>query len=201
MTTSESTLAAYWGRLRCEQPQALFYRAEHHGDSGLLRQALRQAGVPALEINNAPAAVREAWLYEAKAVSEEFLVPVVIFADGDSSSCEEISTHVQEVADQVWLETRLVALTQALDRSALNLETRRSREKKGCIRVGWQTDGAQSTENCLQLAWSSPLPLRRIRDFSARCPALTISGPGVDVLGAEIAAQGISTVRWRFEVK
>jgi hypothetical protein len=51
------------------------------------------------------------------------------------------------------------------------------------------------------LAWSSPLPLRRIRDFSARCPDLVVSGPDIDRLAADVATQGISVAQWRFAVK
>lgn len=201
MDTKESTVAEYLGRLRCERPQCFFYQSEDCGDAVRFRQALRQSGVPALEMNSAPQDVQNAWLSAATAVSAEFLVPVVIFGDiqAESQSLKPIVGEVIE--DQAWLNARQIVLTRAIDNSTLNQEWRRSREKEGLIRIGWQPESGPDVGNELLLAWSSPLPLRRIRDFAARCPDLTLTGPGIDALVAEISEQGISAAGWRFEVK
>lgn len=201
MQTQESQIADHLGRLRCEQPQCLFYQRALHGDAGRLRQALRRAGVPALEMNAAPLDVQGVWLAEAYAVSAEFLVPVVIFSHTSSGPVSASPVVGDAIRDLAWLDARQVALTRALDHSTLNQEWRRSREKTGWVHVGWQEDSALKAGNGLQLAWSSPLPLRRVRDFAARCPDLTLFGPDIDALVAEIAAQGISPTRWRFAVK
>jgi len=201
MSTQESAVADYLGRLRCEQPQCHFYQTELHGEARRFRQALRQSGVPALEMNGAPPDVQNTWLAAATAVSAEFLVPVVVFGRMHQAHAGAQLIKAQQVLDPAWLDARQVALTQALDHSTLNREWRRSREKTGWVHMGWQPDSDLAAGNALLLAWSSPLPLRRIRDFAARCPDLRLSGPGVDDLIAEIGAQGISAARWRFEVK
>ena len=201
MSTQESAVAESLGRLRCEQPQCHFYQAELHGDAVSFRRALRLWGIPALEMNGAPPDVQNTWLAVATAVSAEFLVPVVIFGHMNQVPASAQLIETEAVLDPAWLAARQVALTKSLDHSILNQEWRRSGEKKGWVRIGWQPDSDLETGNGLLLAWSSPLPLRRIRDFAARCPDLALSGPDIGALVAEIAAQGISAARWRFAVK
>jgi len=201
MNTKEAGFAQYLGQLRCESAQCHMYQPEIHGDAAVLRQLLRHLGVPVLELNGAPNNIAESWLLQAMTISGEFLVPVVVFGSlGLSESCVAFDED-ELVTDQAWLHARQVALTSAIESSSLNLEVRRSREKSGWLHVGWHPESTQAHRNGLMLAWSSPLPLRRIRDFSARCPELVLSGPEVESLANDVAAQGISVTRWRFEVK
>ena len=189
------------GRLRCEAAALHHYDPAVHGDAAVLRQALRHAGVPVLELNNAPPAVAESWLAHAVALSSEYLVPVFVFGavllpakvSGDGSQ--------QLVDNHAWLVARQVALTSAIESSIINQEERRTREKAGELYLGWQPESKMAKGNVLMLAWSSPLPLRRIRDFSARCPDLVVCGPESGQLASDVAAQGISVARWQFEVK
>ena len=201
MSTKEGALAEYLGRLRCESAQCHIYQPEIHGDAALLRHALRHAGVPVLELNGAPVDVAESWCTQALEISAEYLVPVFIFGGAGPKASFVTSGMGEEVADQAWLNARQVALTRAIESSALNLEVRRSREKSGWLQVGWLPEEKMAQGNGLMLAWSSPLPLRRIRDFSARCPDLLVSGPDVKSLALDVVAQGISAARWRFAVK
>jgi len=201
MCTKESALAEYLGRLRCESAQCHLYQPQIHGNAELFRQALRYAGVPVLELNDAPIEVAESWRTQAMAISAEYLVPVVIFGGVGLSAPSMALDAQQEVADQDWLDARQVALTSAIESSELNLEIRRSREKSGWLHVGWRPEDTQEQGNGLMLAWSSPLPLRRIRDFSARCPELVVVGADIESLASDVTAQGISVARWRFAVK
>lgn len=201
MNEKETSFATHLGQLRCEDAQCHMYQSQRHGDPGLFRRALRYAGVPVLELNSAPTDVAEQWIEEAKALSAEYLVPVVVFGGAAlvNSPCSS-GTH-EVVANRAWLDARQVALTSAIELSALHQEVRRSREKSGWLHVGWQPEEKMAKGNGLMLAWSSPLPLRRIRDFSARCPDLIVSGADVESLTNDVVAQGISAARWRFEVK
>jgi hypothetical protein len=201
MSTREVSFARYLSRLRCEDPQWHGYQPEVHGESGLFRQSLRNFGVPVLELNEAPQRVEEIWLAEALALSAEYLVPVVVFGGGDLLSGGLATGLQEEVTDPAWLSTRQIAVTAAIEASPLNQEWRRARNKSGALHVGWQPELEQHSGNSLMLAWSSPLPLRRIRDFSARCPDLVVSGPDIDRLAADVATQGISVAQWRFAVK
>ena len=201
MSTREATLAEYFGRLRCEAAQCHVYDPKLHGDAQLLREALRHAGVPVLELNNAPAEVAEVWIAQAKAISAEYVVPVFVFGAVEFAGALPGQVQATVIEDLAWLDARQVALTAVSESSALNSEARRTREKAGCLYIGWQPEAFMAQGNTLVLAWSSPLPLRRIRDFSARCPDLLISGPDVESLARDVAAQGISTAGWRFEVK
>ena len=201
MSTQEAALAEYLGRLRCEAAQWHVYDSELHGDAELLRPALRYAGVPVLELNNAPPEVAEAWIAQAKAISAEYVVPVFVFGAVSANSAMPESASSTVIEDQAWLDARQVALTAVIESSALNSEARRTREKSGVLYIGWQQEASVVQGNALVLAWSSPLPLRRIRDFSARCPDLRVAGPDVESLARDVAAQGISTARWRFAVK
>ncbi|MFM8500440.1 MAG: hypothetical protein ACKOAC_00140, partial [Fluviibacter sp.] len=169
--------------------------------AGLFRQSLRNLGVPLLELNEAPQPIAEKWLAEAMVLSAEYLVPVVVFGGINLSSRALVTGRHEEVSDLSWLSARQIALTSAIEASPLNQELRRSRDKSGVLHLGWQPEFDQHVGNYLMLAWSSPLPLRRIRDFSARCPDLVVSGVGVDSLTADVAAQGISVAQWRFAVK
>ena len=201
MSTREAALAEHLGRLRCEAAGWYIYDPALHGDAELLRPALRHAGVPVLELNNAPHGVAEVWLAQAKAISSEYVVPVFVFgAVGFAGMLLEPESPTV-IEDQAWLDARQVALTEVIESSALNNEVRRAREKSGALYIGWQPEANLAQGNALVLAWSSPLPLRRIRDFSARCPDLRVSGPDVESLATDVAAQGISTARWRFAVK
>ncbi len=201
MWTQEASIACHLSRLRCEEAQWHLYQPDVHGDAGLFRQSLRNFGVPVLELNGAPRRVAETWLAEAMALSVEYLVPVVVFGGDELSAGDWAKGRQEEVADFAWLSARQIALTSAIERSALNQEHRRTRGKAGALYVGWQAEAEQYSGNSLMLAWSSPLPLRRIRDFSARCPELVVSGADVNSLAAEVAAQGISVAQWRIAVK
>jgi len=205
---TEQRLARAWAQSRCEHPQCIVYRADVHGDPLRLRRALRQAGVPALELNGAPAGVFEAWFATAQALSEEFLIPVVLFGAG--SAPLPLATRAvgagQPVNDVGWLAARQVALQTAIETSALHQEFRRSGTKAGWIRLGWHADaamtGGDGNDNGLLLAWSSPLPLQRLRNFSARCAAhVVVEGPGAQDLAADVASQGISVAHWQIAVK
>ena len=195
------SFAAHLGQLRCENAQCHIYLPEVHGEPLRLRHALRQAGVPVLELNGAPADIAERWIAEAKALSAEYLAPVFIFGDATQAVPPYDSGGEALVTNQDWLDARQVALTRAIESSELNQELRRIREKSGWLHVGWQPEALMAQGNRLMLARSSPLPLKRIRDFSARCPDLVVAGPDVETMGREVAAQGISVARWRFEVK
>jgi hypothetical protein len=201
MSTREAAFAYRLSRVRCEKPQGHFFQPDAHGDSRLFRQWLRNCGVPVLELNGAPQSVALDWLTQAMALSAEYLVPIVVFGGEEISSGDWNSAQQEEVADVAWLSTRQIALTSAIERSPLNQECRRTRDKSGALYLGWQPDLEQYPGNHLMLAWSSPLPLRRIRDFAARCPEIVASGPYIDSLAADVGAQGISVAQWRFEVK
>lgn len=201
MSTRETAFAQYLSRLRCEDPQWHCYQPEVHGESGLFRQSLRNFGVPVLELNGAPEYVVEIWLAEAMALSAEYLVPVVVFGGGVLLPGGLATGRQVEVTDPAWLSTRQIAVTAAIESSNLNQECRRAQDKSGALHLGWQPESEQHFGNSLMLAWSSPLPLRRIRDFSARCPELVVSGPDIDSLAADVAAQGISVAEWRIAVK
>lgn len=198
MTSQELALAQHLACLRCEFPQAVFYDLARHGDAAVLRVALRQVGVPVLELNHAPAEIAAAWLDAADVLSTEFLVPVVVFG---TAAIKSVPVEGHVVNDDAWLQARQIALESAIERSTLTQEYRRSKEKTGWIRVGWQPPSLLASGNGLMLAWSSPLPLRRLRDFAARCPDLTLYGDHARPLAAEVAAQGVCASRWRFEVK
>ena len=181
-----------------------------HGDSihvASWRRALCQLGIPVLELNGAPEQSAHAWLKEAKAFSEEFLSPVVVFGWGpgfeglpldETAMPFNLDTQVQ---DTDWVHTRQIALTQGVENSMLNQEFRREPSKRGWIRVGWHEDAQLVEGNGLLLAWSSPLPLMRIRNFAARCPQITLIAPDPEAMAREVGAQGISVSGWRFEVK
>ena len=201
MNNQEVSFAERLGRLRCESAILHHYDPAVHGDAGALRQALRHAGVPVLELNDAPLAVAESWLAHATALSSEYLMPVFVFGAALLVSGGSGNGSQQGVDDQAWLEARQVALTSAIENSVLNQEERRTREKAGQLYLGWQPAPKLAQGNTLILAWSSPLPLRRIRDFSARCPDLVVCGPESECLAHDVAAQGISVAGWRFEVK
>jgi hypothetical protein len=195
----------------------------HHGDQPVLlsafglnepnrwRAALRQAGVPVLELNDTSPAQVSVWRDAAYAFSAEYLVPVVVFGAnlmaGCSGSLALLSDGALEnpagqlVADADWLRARQVALTRGVETSDLNREFRRSRERHGWIRIGGCQDALLAEGNGLLLAWSSPLPLRRIRDFAARCPEITLCAADAEAIAQEVAAQGISVSGWRFAVK
>lgn len=198
----EVSLAQSWGCLRCEQPQVVRYISGLHGDQQRFRHALRQAGVPVLEMNQAPESVQALWLAEARCLSEEFLSPVVVF--GGTTAIEP---HIQQPlgqiqADAAWLSARQAALTSAVEGSCLHQEFRRSPEKTGWVRIGWHEEASLAEGNGLLLAWSSPLPLMRIRNFSARCPSqLKIEGPGANLLAEDVRCHGISVTHWQIEVK
>ena len=188
-----------------EQACLIFGRGADSSAANRWRSELRCRDVPVLELNDAPPTCAEAWLEAAVHFSTEFLTPVVVFAEevvAEADRTLESATPSQrQVDDPDWLQTRQVALTRAVETSPLNQEFRRSRERRGWIRLGWQPETALAEGNGLQLAWSSPLPLRRIRDFAARCPEITLIAPDAEALAAEVAAQGISVTGWRFAVK
>lgn len=180
------------------------------GDSvhaGAWRRALRHTGVPVLELNDAPEQRAAPWLAEAQAYSTEFVSPVVVLGWGsefegippDGSSVPWKSQ--KQVHDADWVQARQIALTRGVENSSLNREFRRVSSRKGWIRVGWHEDAALAEGNGLLLAWSSPLPLMRIRNFAARCPQITLIAPDPEALAEDVAAQGISISGWRFEVK
>ncbi len=201
MPMSKASFAEYLSRLRCEEPQWHCYRPEIHGDAGVFRQSLRNLGVPALELNGAPQAIAAEWLAQAMVLSAEYLVPIVVFGGSEIASEGGGLGKQEEVADPAWLSTRQIAVTAAIEASPLNHERRRARDKSGGLYLGWQPELEEYPGNHLMLAWSSPLPLRRIRDFSARCPELMVSGPDIASLASDVAAQGISVAQWRFAVK
>ena len=202
MTSLEVGLAQSWACLRCEQPQVVSYVPRLHGNVQRLRHALHQAGVPVLEMNQAPGDIQALWLSEARCLSEEFLSPVVVLGGlaGIEPTIEQPIGQMQ--ADVAWLSARQVALTSAVENSALNREFRRTSEKSGWIRIGWHEEAALAEGNGLLLAWSSPLPLMRIRNFSARCPwQLQIEGPDANLLAEDVRCHGISVTHWQIEVK
>lgn len=193
---------------RChDSAPKLFRLPESEENTHQWRAALRRFGVPTLEMNEATGTEVDQWVNIAEAFSAEFMVPVVVFGGAshiklkvlDPSSTGRREWH--EIHDAAWLHTRQVALTQAVEASSLNQAFRRLPDRKGWIAIGWQPDGALQEGNGLLLAWSSPLPLRRIRDFAARCPEITVIGPDAEAIAAEVAAQGISVSGWRFAVK
>ena len=204
-------IAAALSRVHTDRPRLI--AAGEDTDSGQWRSALRQGGVPVLEVNDLPPPLAMPWLAAARAFSAEYLVPVVLLGDQVPAEIEEslagylaeggaiLPAGSREVDDLAWLQARLVAITRAVETSPLNLEFRRSRERRGWIRVGWYPDAALESGNGLLLAWSSPLPLRRIRDFAARCPEITLYAPDAEAIAQEVAAQGISVTGWRFAVK
>lgn len=194
-------------RQHVDQPRLILWEAGSP-NAHVWRAECRHAGVPVLELNDAPAAVLEAWLADASAFSAEFMTPVVVLgeriAEHPAETYQGLSSNqasVRRVTDPDWLRAREVALTRAVETSPLNQEFRRTRERRGWIRIGWQPDVALAEGNGLLLAWSSPLPLLRIRNFAARCPEITLVGPDAEGIAAEVAAQGISVTGWRFAVK
>ena len=207
MTSSHRAIALALSRQHDTEPRLLFHKAEDLVEASHWRAVLREAGVPVLELNDAHGVGEEAWLNAAQAFSVEFLTPVVLLGGSAAGAAKDLSLDAQVLVDQRpiedpdWLRTRQVALTRAVETSTLNQEFRRSRERTGWIRIGWQPDAALDEGNGLLLAWSSPLPLRRIRDFAARCPEITLVAPDAEALAAEVAAQGISVSGWRFAVK
>jgi hypothetical protein len=196
-------------RQHIEDPCLLFGTGTDVQSANGWRQELRLAGVPVLELNDASGAEADAWLDAARALSAEFFVPVVIFGGAHGalgSSMHGVDGHMNggiqhRVDAEDWLRSRQVALTDAVERSPLNEEFRRQRGLNGWIRIGWQPAAATAEGNGLLLAWSSPLPLRRIRDFAARCPEITLIGPDAGAIAHEVADQGISVAGWRFAVK
>lgn len=202
--SSELLWAQRWARIRCEQPQCIVYEAQVHGDPIRLRRALRQAGVPALELNDAPASVLADWVDAATALSEEFLIPVVLFCEGRPHQPVVTLAHREGhlVDDTDWLLARSVALQAVIEASPLHQEFRRSGVKAGSIRLGWHDDAVLAGDNGLLLAWSSPLPLMRLRNFSARCAEhVHFEGPGAGDLADDVASQGISVTHWQIAVK
>ena len=199
-------LAQLLSRQHCDQPRLLFGLPADADDlSSLWRTELRHVGVPLLELNGAPEPEAREWLIEAEAFSLEFMMPVVIFGAGFPHGLESLRSpgadSDRRIEDHGWLNTRQVAVTRAVEASILNREFRRSRERRGWIRLGWQPESMLGDGNGLLLAWSSPLPLRRIRDFAARCPEITLIGSDAEAIAADVAAQGISVTGWRFAVK
>ena len=177
------------------------------------RLALRQAGVPVLEINGGAASGCAEWLGAATAFSAEYLSPVVVLGadlaagNGDVFQGSLANPGVlaqgigREVTEPAWRMARQVALTRAVETSLLNQEFRRTRAKQGWVRFGWQPESVLAEGNGLQLAWSSPLPLLRLRNFAARCPEVTLWAADAPAMADEVAAQGISVSGWRFAVK
>lgn len=153
-------------------------------------------------MNQAPDDIQALWLNEARCLSEEFLSPVVVLgALADSEPFIEQPIGRMQV-DAAWLSARQVALTSAVENSCLHREFRRASEKSGWIRIGWHEEASLAEGNGLLLAWSSPLPLMRIRNFSARCPSqLKIEGPGANLLAEEVRCHGICVAHWQIEVK
>lgn len=181
-------------------------------DLGLALQwrfALRQAGVPLLELGTLPAHGVPEWLAMAESVSREFMLPVVVAVSEPTDPApfeQQIDEYlgrslVKRIDDAAWLHARQVAITRAVETSPLNQELRRTADRQGWIRIGGQTASAITEGNGIVLAWSSPLPLLRIRNFSARCPKITFIAPDAEALVAEVAAHGISVSGWRFAVK
>lgn len=209
MTQTVQDIAVALSRQHDDQPRLIFGDSVEAADANQWRTVLRHAGVPVLELNHAPCVVGQRWLEVATAFSAEFLMPVVIFGVDNLPKGQALlgahrdlhaATH-RRVDAEDWLHSRQVALTRAVETSPLNQEFRRERGRAGWIRIGWQPDAVLNNGNGLQLAWSSPLPLRRIRDFAARCPEITLVGPDAEAIIQEVAAQGISVTGWRFAVK
>lgn len=212
MNATLQNVAIALSRHHCDESRLIFDAGSDPATANEWRTELRHAGVPVLELNRAPLIFAEAWLQEAAAFSAEFLTPVVVFGLDDLPAGQEVlNVHGKEfAADEPmgrridaadWLRSRQVALTDAVERSLLNQEFRRQRGRSGRIGIGWQPADVLGEGNGLQLAWSSPLPLRRIRDFAARCPEIVLLGPDADAILREVAAQGISVAGWRFAVK
>lgn len=202
MVSSEIHLAQLWSRLRCETPQVVFYDANVHGRERVLRQALRDAGVPVLELNGLSGEVQGEWVNVARQLSQEFLVPVMVF--GVPPTLNRHSDHPMGecIEDPGWLSARQSALINAIEHSDLHQELRRRPEKFGWLCIGWRDPAELPEGNALLLAWTSPLPLMRIRNFSARCPIqLKIEGPDADTLANDVAKQGISVSHWQIAVK
>ena len=204
-----SQVACFLSRCYTEAP-CLIAASDLDGVSAnLWRLALRQTGVPVLELNEATLPCRAQWLAAARAFSAEYLSPVVVFGAVDSDALDDTlaTPHVltslagREVESQAWLSARQIALTRAVEASPLNQEFRRAREKQGWIRMGWQSESVLAEGNGLLLAWSSPLPLLRLRNFAARCPEVTLWAADAPAMADEVAAQGISVSGWRFAVK
>ena len=203
-----SQIAQSLGRCYIETPYLIAAGGLTGAVANLWRLALRQASVPVLELNEAPAACRAPWLAAARAFSAEYLSPVVVFGADDRDALDgtliepEVLRRVgREVDHQPWLTTRQAALTRAVEMSELNQEFRRTRAKQGWILMGWQPEAVIAEGNGLLLAWSSPLPLLRLRNFAARCPQISLSAPDAPAIADEVAAQGISVSGWRFAVK
>ena len=122
-------------------PRLLWHVAADDEAGDCWRLALRQAGVPVLELNEAADDGAGLWLKTASDLSAEFFVPVVVFSR-DLRRQNEILLHEGALAGQChvddvqWLSTRQVALTRAVETSVLNQEFRRSRERQGWIRIG-----------------------------------------------------------------
>ncbi len=200
-------LAQSLSRQHVDQPCLILWEAGFP-NAHVWRAECRHAGVPVLELNDAPAAVADAWLLVATAFSAEFMAPVVVLGESIAEHHAEIHRgaslnqgNARRVDDSDWLRAREVALTRAVETSPLNQEFRRTRERRGWIRIGWQPDSLLAEGNGLLLAWSSPLPLLRIRNFAARCPEITLFGSDAEAIAHEVAAQGISVTGWRFAVK
>lgn len=202
MSSPEIHLAQSWAHLRCETPQLCFYDAQMHGCEHLFRHALRDAGVPILELNGATALATQDWIDAARNLSQEFLVPVVIFGRPDDLNHINNLPKGQFVHEIGWLTARQSALMAAVECSDLNQEFRRTSDKSGWMRLGWHHPDELAVGNGLLLAWTSPLPLMRIRNFSARCSSqLQIEGPDAETLASDVAGQGISVSHWQFAVK
>lgn len=212
MNPAIQDIAIALSRQYCDEPRLILGDSSDTTTANQWRAALRHAGVPVLELNGAPSIFARAWMQEAAAFSTEFLTPVVVLGLRDHSEGHEALEAFDkqpgkheasgcriDAAD--WLRSRQVALTDAVERSSLNQEFRQQRGRSGCIHFGWQPVDVLAEPNHLQLAWSSPLPLRRIRDFAARCPQITLLGPDSETIAAEVAAQGIPVSGWQFAVK
>ena len=208
-----SQVACFLSRCYTEAP-CLIAAGDLDGVSAnLWRLALRQTGVPVLELNEATASDCVSWLAAATTFSAEYLIPVVVLganvASGNSDLFQGRLADPQalaqglgrEVDDAAWRSTRQVALTRAVETSALNQEFRRTRARQGWVRLGWQPEATLDEGNGLLLAWSSPLPLLRLRNFAARCPEVTLWAADAPAMADEVAAQGISVSGWRFAVK
>jgi len=202
MVGSEIHLAQRWSRLRCEMPQVVFYDKNLHGHERLLRRALRDVGVPVLEFNDLSGEAAVGWLNAALHLSQEFLIPIMVFGKPPASyGCIDLPKG-ECIDDPGWLSARQSALITAIEDSDLHQEWRRCHEKTGWVCIGWRDPAQFSAGNVLLLAWTSPLPLMRIRNFSARCPIhLKIEGPDADTLANDVASQGISVSHWQIAVK
>ena len=203
-----SQIAQSLGRCYIETPYLIAAGGLTRAAANLWRLALRQANVPVLELNEASSSCRASWLAAARAFSAEYFSPVVVFGaddrdalDGSLAESDALRRAGREVDHHAWLTTRQAALTRAVETSALNREFRRARAKEGWIIMGWQPEAALAEGNGLLLAWSSPLPLLRLRNFAARCPHICLSAPDAPTIADEVAAQGISVTGWRFAVK